>query len=154
MRSSISMRTYAANLANVPCQRRLEIQPRWRRKIQPLRLATEAALGIPGAAFVCGVVVSGLLPGPALSETVGLAIHLEDVDVMGQAIEQRAGQTLIAEDAGPLVERQVGDDDGGAALIALADQFEEERGAGLGEWHEDELVDDEKFSGLQASSAA
>ena len=38
-------------------------------------------------------------------EPEAVAVHLEDVDVVGKAIEQRAGQPLGAEDAGPLVER-------------------------------------------------
>ena len=30
------------------------------------------------------------------------------MDMMGEAVEQRAGEALIAEDAGPFVERQIG----------------------------------------------
>ena len=33
----------------------------------------------------------------------------------------------------------------GAALITLAEHLEQEFGAGLGEWHEAELVDDQQF---------
>ena len=59
--------------------------------------------------------------GPALSASAGLqavavAVHLEDVDVVGEPVEQRAGETLRAEDAGPLVEagrRQEGRKDRG-----------------------------------------
>ena len=61
----------------------------------------------------------------ALREAVGLAVHFQDVDVVGQTIEQRAGQTFLAERGVPLVERQVRGDDGGTAFIALADQFEQ-----------------------------
>jgi hypothetical protein len=50
-----------------------------------------------------------------LSEPIALPVHLEDVDMMGEVIEQRAGQTLIAEYARPLVEGQIGGDDGRGA---------------------------------------
>ena len=67
----------------------------------------------------------------ALREAVGLAVHFQDMDMMGQAVEERAGQTFLAERGGPLVERQVRGDDGCTALVALADQFEQQLGAGL-----------------------
>ena len=43
------------------------------------------------------LVIFGLDPGstfslrPALRQAVGLAVHLKDVDMVGQAIEERAG---------------------------------------------------------------
>jgi len=40
--------------------------------------------------------------------------------VVGQPVEQRAGESFGGEHAGPLVERQVAGDDGRAALVALA----------------------------------
>jgi hypothetical protein len=55
----------------------------------------------------------------------------EDVDVVRKAIEQRAGQPLGAEDAGPLVEGQVAGDHDRAALVALAEDLEQQLGAGL-----------------------
>src|SRR5262249_23145554 len=61
----------------------------------------------------------------ALFEAIAVAVHFEDVDVVGQPIEQRAGQPLGPEHAGPFVERQVAGDDGGAALVALAEDFEQ-----------------------------
>ena len=64
---------------------------------------------------------------------------------MGQPIEQRAGEALGAEGLGPLVERQVAGDQGAAALVALGGQLEQQLGAGLGEWHEAELVDDQEL---------
>ena len=42
-----------------------------------------------------------------LLQTVALAVHLQDVDMMGEAIEEGAGQPLGAEDLRPLVEGQV-----------------------------------------------
>ena len=40
----------------------------------------------------------------ALIEAVALAVHLEDVDVVGEAVEQRPGEALGAEHLGPLVD--------------------------------------------------
>ena len=66
---------------------------------------------------------------------------------MGEAVAQRAGETLIADDAGPLIERQVRRDDGRAAFMALAEDFEEQLRAGLREQRIAELVDDEQLDG-------
>jgi len=63
--------------------------------------------------------------GAALGQAVGLAVHLEDMDVMGEPVQERAGQAFLAEGPGPFVERQVRGDDGGPALVALADQLEQ-----------------------------
>ena len=41
----------------------------------------------------------------ALFEPIAVAVHFEDVDVVGQSVEQRTGQPLGPEHAGPLVER-------------------------------------------------
>jgi hypothetical protein len=57
----------------------------------------------------------------ALFEAIAVAIHFEDVNVVGQPIEQRAGQPLGPKHAGPLVERQIGGDNDGAALVTLAE---------------------------------
>ncbi len=57
-----------------------------------------------------------------------MSVHLADVDVVGEPVEKRAGEALLAEGRGPLVEGQVRDDDSDAAFVALADQFEQELG--------------------------
>ena len=66
----------------------------------------------------------------AMLEPEAVAVHLEDVDVMGKAIEQRAGQSLGAEHAGPLIEGQVAGDDDRTALVALAEDLKQQLGAG------------------------
>ena len=124
------------------CQCRWQSQPRCRRKNQPVADdMTRAPIG--------ALVIFGLLPWlsfpfrPALRQAVGFAVHLQDVDVVGQAVEERAGETFLAERGGPLVERQVGCNDGGAALIALTDQLEQQFRAGSGERDEAKLVDNQ-----------
>ena len=44
------------------------------------------------------------MPFFALLESVAHPVHLEDVDVVGEAVEERAGQALGAEYLGPLIE--------------------------------------------------
>ena len=44
----------------------------------------------------------------ALLEAVAVAVHLQDVDMMGEAIEQGASEALRTEDLGPFLEWQVG----------------------------------------------
>ena len=41
---------------------------------------------------------------PATLEPVALAVHFQDVDVVGEAVQQGPGQSLRTEDLGPLVE--------------------------------------------------
>ena len=67
------------------------------------------------------------------------------MDMVGEAIEQRAGQALIPEDARPFLERQIRRNDSRAAFMTLAEDLEEELGAGLGKRHIAEFVDDEQF---------
>ncbi len=69
----------------------------------------------------------------AVLEPEAVAIELEDVDVVGETIEQRAGEPLGGEHAGPLVEGQIAGDDNRAALVALAEDLEQQLGAGGGE---------------------
>ena len=66
---------------------------------------------------------------------------------MSEAIEQRAGQTLIAEDARPFLEWQIRRDDGRATFVTLAEYFKQKLRAGLRERHITEFVDDEQFDG-------
>ena len=39
-----------------------------------------------------------------MCEAIAVAVQLEDVDVMGQPVEQRAGEPFRAKDLGPFVE--------------------------------------------------
>ena len=48
------------------------------------------------------------------------------MDVVGEPVQQRSGQPLRPEDLAPLVEGQVGGDQDVLALIALAENLEEE----------------------------
>ncbi len=67
----------------------------------------------------------------ALPELVALAAHFQDVDIVGDAVEQSAGEALAGEDRGPLLEGQVGGDDRGSVLVALAEHVEQQLAPGL-----------------------
>ena len=56
--------------------------------------------------------------------------------MVGEPVQQGAGEALRAEDLGPLVEGQDGGDQDGAAFVALAEDLEEEFRAGGGQGDE------------------
>ena len=87
--------------------------------------------------------VGGALP--AVAEAVAVAVHLQDMDVVGEPVQQRAGEAFRSEHLGSLVEGQVGGDQDGAPLVALAEDLEEQFGPGAGQWHEAQLVDDQQL---------
>ncbi len=102
------------------CQYWQQNRPRCWRKNPPV--ADDMTRAPIGALVIFGLDAgSAFSLRPALRQAVGFAVHLQDVDVVGQAVEERAGEAFLAEGSGPLVERQVGCNDGGAALIALTD---------------------------------
>jgi len=53
------------------------------------------------------------------------------MDLMREAIEQRAGQTLIAEDARPFLEWKIGCYDRRPVFVTLAEDLKEQFRAGL-----------------------
>ena len=67
--------------------------------------------------------------------------------MVGEAIEEPAGEALGAEHLGPFVEGQIGGDQDRATLVALAEHLEQQLGAGLRQRHEAEFVDDQKLVG-------
>ena len=68
--------------------------------------------------------------------------------MVGEPVQQRSGEAFRAEDRGPLIERQIGGDQNGAPLVALAEDLEEQFRAGPGKWDEAQFVDDQLFGGL------
>lgn len=56
----------------------------------------------------------------ALPEPVALGVHLQDVHVASDSVQEGVDQALVGEDRGPLPERPVGGDDAGAALAEAA----------------------------------
>ena len=67
----------------------------------------------------------------AAFEAPAVVTGLDDVAVMGQAVEERGRHLGIAEHAGPFAEREIGGDDDGGTLVKAADEVEQELTAGL-----------------------
>ena len=83
---------------------------------------------------LCVSKIAGSAHGLGLStllEAVALAVNLQDVNAVSEAVQQGAGQPLRAEDLGPLVEGQVGGDQDRPSLVSLAEDLEEDLRAGL-----------------------
>ena len=64
--------------------------------------------------------------------------------MVGEPVQQCAGQTFRAEYPGPFVERQVGGHQSGAALVTLAEHLEQQFGAGFTERNKAGFVDDQQ----------
>ena len=82
---------------------------------------------------------------PAVLETVAVAVHLQDVNVVGEPVKQSAGEPLGAEHVGPLVEGQVGGDQDGAPFVALAEDLEEQFRSGGGQGDKAQLIDGHRY---------
>ena len=74
-------------------------------------------------------------------ESEAIPVHFEDVDMVGEAIEERSGKPFRAKDLGPLVEGQVGCHQDRSSFVSLAEYLKEQLGPGLGQWHEAQFVD-------------
>ena len=83
----------------------------------------------------------GLVGLPALLEAEAIPVHLQDIDMVGEAVEEGPGEPFRAEDLGPLVEGQVGCHQDRSSLVAVAEHLEEQLGSGLGQRHEAQFVD-------------
>ena len=64
--------------------------------------------------------------------------------MVGEAVQQRASQSLRAEDLGPFVEGPVGGDQDGAPFVALAEDLEEQFRAGGGQGYEAQFAADQQ----------
>lgn len=62
--------------------------------------------------------VSASLSGAALGQTIAVAVHLENVDMVGNA-SSSAGQTFGSQGFGPFVKRKIAGDQGRAAFVSL-----------------------------------
>ena len=87
-------------------------------------------------------------------EAVAFAIGFEDMDPVGEPIQEGAGEAFAAHDFGPFLEGQVGGDDHRTALIGLADDIEKQFRARFGERDVAELVEDDQIQSLKLARQA
>ena len=80
----------------------------------------------------------------AVFEAPALVSGLDDVAVVGEAIEERGGHLGVAEHGRPFAEGEVGRDDDRGLLVETADEVEQELATGLGERQIAELVEDDE----------
>ena len=85
----------------------------------------------------------------ALFEAEALSVHLQDMDMVGEAVEEGPGEPFRAEVFSPLVEGQVGGNQDRSAFIALTEDLDEQLGAGLGQGYEAQFVDDQELETRQ-----
>src|SRR5262249_58259388 len=83
-----------------------------------------AALGKSGSPASFGL--SSLLRLHRLPEAVALAVHLENVRVVGQAVQERRRHPLALEDLVPLAEREVARHQDAATLVSVGEVAEQE----------------------------
>ena len=79
-----------------------------------------------------------------VAHPVAVAADVDDVAVVEQAVDQRPGHEIVAEDLAPFVEGLVRGQDGRCGLVAAGHQLEEEHGAVTGDGQVADLVDDEQ----------
>ena len=88
-------------------------------------------------------------PPDTTNPSVSTLFHLrsngnEDLDVVGEAVDERDGAGGVGEDGVPLLEGQVGGEEQGAVLVTAADELEEEVGGARVVGEVSDLVDDEQ----------
>ena len=81
-------------------------------------------MGGVGAASAFALLLGEL----GLAAAVAAALDDEDLDMVGQAVDEGDGAGGVGEDGVPAFEGQIGGDEQGAVLVAAADELEEEVG--------------------------
>lgn len=85
---------------------------------------------------------------------VAVALQLDDVGVIQQAVHGRAGEEGVAEEGVPLLNGPVAGDDGRPALVATSDDLVEVVGLVVAEGAESEVVEDEEVGTGEAEEAS
>jgi hypothetical protein len=89
-------------------------------------------------------------PGLGIAQPVALALRLDDLAPMGQAIKGRPGEALRAQHLGPVIERQVGRDHQAGPLVGGGDDVEQQLGPDLGGRDVAQLVEHQQVELPQA----
>jgi hypothetical protein len=85
------------------------------------------------------------LAGQTLAKAETVALELDHVTVVGEAVEQCADQSGILEDVGPIGKGEVGGQQEGTSQVALADEPEQHLGALLGKRDKTEFIQDDQI---------
>jgi hypothetical protein len=76
-----------------------------------------------------------------VAEAPGLGAGVDDVRAVGEAVDDGLGQSGVGEDLGPLAEGQVRRDDQRSALVAFAEDLEDQFGGAVGQREVAQLID-------------
>jgi len=88
------------------------------------------------------------------AEAVALAVDLEDVAMMGQAIQQSRRHAFALEDLAPFAERQVTRDQQAGPFVAVGKNLEQQLGPGPTERQVAQFVTDQKVRPIQLAQKA
>ena len=80
----------------------------------------------PGRLSVSFLLLAGCLAAFGVLQTVAFAVGFQDVDAMGQAVQQGSGQALAAQHFGPLLKGQIGGHDQAGAFVGPTHHVEEQ----------------------------
>ena len=94
------------------------------------------------------MIVAAALEAPAI------VAGLNDIAMVGQAIQQSGGHLGITKDCRPFAEGKIGGDDNRGALVKPTDQVEEELPTGLGEGQIAEFIQDDEVHAGQVIGQA
>ncbi len=84
-----------------------------------------------------------------LAEPVALGVHLEDVAVMCQPVQQGLRHAFTLEDLAPFAERQVAGDQQTGAFIPIGEDLEQQLGTGPAEGQVAQFIADQQVRSVQ-----
>ena len=84
-----------------------------------------------------------------LFEAEAFAIHLEDMAMVGESIQQSRSHAFALEDMIPIAERQVAGDQQAAAFIAIGEDLEQQFGSRAAEREVAEFVHDQQVDFIE-----
>ena len=79
-----------------------------------------------------------------LAHAVAAAADVDDMAVVQQAIDERSGHDLVAQDLAPFLEPFIGRQHSRCAFVAPVDELKEQHGTALADGQVADLVDDQE----------
>ena len=89
-------------------------------------MTTRWRVVVMGGVGAATAALARLLGEFGLAPAIAAALDDEDLDVVGQTVDEGDGKESFGEDGVPVLEGQVGGDEQGAVLVTAAEELEEE----------------------------
>ena len=80
-----------------------------------------------------------------ISKTVAFAVGFDDMDTMGEPIEQCPGEPLVAEDLGPLLEGEIGRHEHALPFVGATEHFKKQFGPRFGKRYVSQFIQDNQI---------